>query len=188
MKRVLDYLVYLLVRVMVCLAQALSLDSGVSIGRFFAWCFTYPVPVRRRLILENLSIAFPEMTPQQRSELVYRMWEHLFLLVVEVAHIPRRIHQTNWRNYITLVNTEAIGKILHNDRPIVMVTGHFGNFEAGGYFLGILGYPTYSVARTLDNPYLNDFVKSFREASGQFLIPKNDGYEQILEVLERRDV
>lgn len=188
MKRALDYLVYLLVRVMVCLVQALSLETGVSIGRFFAWCFTYLVPIRRRLICENLATAFPTMTLQQRSELIYRMWEHLFLLVVEVAHIPRRIHQTNWRDYIALVNTGAIGKILHNDRPVVMVTGHFGNFEAGGYLLGILGYPTYSVARTLDNPHLNDFVRSFREASGQFLIPKNEGYDQILEVLERREV
>ena len=188
MKRILDYLVYLLVRVMVCLAQALSLETGVALGRFLAWCFTYLVPVRRRLIHENLTIAFPEMTSSQRLELSYRMWEHLFLLVVEVAHIPRRIHPTNWRDYITLVDSETIGKILHSDRPVVMVTGHFGNFEAGGYFLGILGYPSYSVARTLDNPYLNDFVKSFREASGQFLVPKNKGYDQILEVLERRDL
>jgi KDO2-lipid IV(A) lauroyltransferase len=116
------------------------------------------------------------------------MWEHLFLLVIEAAHIPRRIHATNWRDYIELVNTETIGKVLHNDRPLIMVTGHFGNFEAGGYFLGILGYPSYSVARKLDNPYLDQFIKTFREASGQFLIPKNDGYDQILEVLNRRDL
>ena len=187
-KIVFDFLVYLLVRVMVCLAQALSPETGVALSRFFAWCFTYLVPIRRRLIRENLAIAFPKLPPGQRSELIFRMWEHLFLLVVEVAHIPRRIHQTNWRDYITLVNTGAIGKILHNDRPIVMVTGHFGNFEAGGFFLGMLGYPTYSVARPLDNPWLNDFVKSFREASGQFLVPKNDGFDQILEVLASRDV
>lgn len=188
MKNLLDYLVYLVVRILVCVAQALSLETGVYISRLFAYLFTHILPVRRRLVHENLALAFPELSPKQRDELIARMWEHLFLLVVEVAHIARRIHPTNWRDYIKLVNTEKIGKILHNDRPLVMVTGHFGNFEAGGFLLGILGYPTYSVARTLDNPYLNDFVKMFREASGQFLIPKNDGYDQILEVLTRRDV
>ena len=188
MKRVLDYLVYLFVRIMVCLAQALSLDAGIKIGRLLALIFTHVLPFRRQLIRENLAIAFPDLTHEQREELVYQMWEHLFLLGVEVAHIARRIHPTNWRDYIKLVGTDRIGKILHNDRPLVMVTGHFGNFEAGGYLLGILGYPSFTVARTLDNPYLDRYVKSFREASGQFLIPKNDGYEQILEVLQRRDV
>ena len=69
-----------------------------------------------------------------------------------------------------------------------VVTGHFGNFELGGYFLGLLGYPTFTVARTLDNQFLDRFVKQFREGTGQFIIPKNDGYEQILEVLDHKDV
>ena len=187
MKQILDYPVYFLVRVMVCVVQALSLETGVSFARFCAWCLTYLLPIRQRLIHENLAIAFPEMPSDQRQELVYRVWEHLFLLAIEVAHLPRRIHPTNWRDYITLVNTEKIGKILHNDRPLLLVTGHFGNFEAGGYLLGILGYPSFTVARTLDNRYLHHYVTSFREASGQFLISKNDGYDLILEALERRD-
>ena len=187
MKRVIDYLVYLVVRVMICIAQALSLETGVKFGRLLARFFTSVLPIRRRLIRENLAVAFPDLTYEEREKLVYDMWEHLFLLVVEVAHIPRRIHPTNWRDYIKLIDADKLGKFLHNDRPLVMVTGHFGNFEAGGYFLGILGYPTYTVARTLDNPYLDRFVKSFREASGQFLIAKGD-FDPILGVLERRDI
>jgi KDO2-lipid IV(A) lauroyltransferase len=65
-----------------------------------------------------------------------------------------------------------------------MVTGHLGNFELGGYALGILGFPTYTVARNLDNPYLDRFLATFRSATGQHLIPKNGGYEQILNVLQ----
>ncbi|MDR1493425.1 MAG: lysophospholipid acyltransferase family protein [Planctomycetaceae bacterium] len=188
MKYILDYLVYLLVRMLICITQSLSPETGFFLARQFAFFFTHILPIRRRLIRENLASAFPKLSHEERETLVYRMWEHLFLLVIEVAHIPRRIHATNWRDYIELVNTDKIGKALHNDRPLIMVTGHFGNFEAGGYFLGILGYPSYSVARKLDNPYLDRFIKMFREASGQFLIPKNDGYDQILEVLERRDL
>ena len=188
MKRPVDYLVYLFVRVLICIVQAISVETCVFVAKRLAWLFTYVMPVRRRLIHENLTIAFPELSRKDQVDLIYKMWEHLFLLVIEVGHTVRRIHPTNWRDYIRLVNTETIGKLLHNNRPMIMVTGHFGNFEAGGFFLGILGYPTYSVARTLDNPYLDRFIKKFREASGQFLVPKNEGYDKILEVLQRRDV
>ena len=51
--------------------------------------------------------------------------------------------------------------------------------------LGILGFPTYTVARTLDNPYLDRFVNRFRAATGQHIIPKNGGYDQIVDVLAR---
>lgn len=49
--------------------------------------------------------------------------------------------------------------------------------------LGLLGVPTHSVARTLDNRYINDFLERFRGATGQHIVPKNGGYDQILEVL-----
>ncbi|GHT20042.1 hypothetical protein FACS1894189_8980 [Planctomycetales bacterium] len=66
-----------------------------------------------------------------------------------------------------------------------MVTGHFGNFEIGGFSLGVLTYPSHAVARTLDNPFLNEFVKNFRESTGQFLIDKNGGSPEIVRVLDQ---
>ncbi len=111
------------------------------------------------------------------------MWEHLFLLVLEVAHTPRKIHETNWREYVKLTNEEMLVGLLFQERPLLITTAHFGNFEVGGYVLGILGFPTFTVARTLDNPYLDRFVNRFRSRTGQFIIPKNGGYDQIETVL-----
>ncbi|MDZ7620064.1 MAG: lysophospholipid acyltransferase family protein, partial [Patescibacteria group bacterium] len=111
------------------------------------------------------------------------MWEHLFLLVVEVAHTPRKIHETNWRDYVSLRNSADMVRLLLSDRPTLIITAHFGNFEVAGYLLGILGFPTYTVARTLDNPYLDRFVNRFRGSTGARIIPKNGGYDQIVEVL-----
>jgi KDO2-lipid IV(A) lauroyltransferase len=35
-----------------------------------------------------------------------------------------------------------------------MISGHFGNFEVGGYLNGLFGFRTYTIARPLDNPFL----------------------------------
>jgi KDO2-lipid IV(A) lauroyltransferase len=75
--------------------------------------------------------------------------------------------------------------LLLGGRPVIIVTGHFGNFELGGYALGVLGFPTFTVARNLDNAYLDRYLARFRGATGQFLIPKNGGYDQILAVLSQ---
>jgi len=113
------------------------------------------------------------------------MWEHLFLLVVEVAHTPRKVHETNWRKYLHLQNVAPMVRALIGHRPLIVVTAHFANFELGGYGLGVLGFPTYSVARPLDNRYLDRFLARFRGATGQHLIPKTGGYDQIEQVLSQ---
>jgi KDO2-lipid IV(A) lauroyltransferase len=71
---------------------------------------------------------------------------------------------------------------------LLLVTGHFGNWELGGYVLGLLGFTTYAIARTLDNPYLDDFLRSFREHTGQKVLAKNDDFANIQGVLASRGV
>ncbi|GAG08085.1 unnamed protein product, partial [marine sediment metagenome] len=113
---------------------------------------------------------------------------HLFLLVVEVAHTPRKIHETNWRDHVRLGNSEIVVGELLSDRPTILVTAHVGNFEVGGYVLGLFGFPTHTVARTLDNPHIDRFLNDFRGKTGQFIIPKNGGFDQIVAVLENSGV
>ena len=182
-KKIIDYLAYVAVRILICIAQALPLETGRKLARGCAWLMNDVLHMRAKVVDENLAHAFPELSPQARLNLARRMWEHLFLLVLEVAHVPRKIHETNWRKHIKLTDVAPLMRQLISDRPVIVVTGHFGNFELGGYALGILGFPTFTVARNLDNAYLDHYLTTFRAATGQHLIPKNGGYEQIEQVL-----
>lgn len=178
-----DYLVYLVVRILICFVQAIRMETGHALARKLAWFFCDVLRIRAGVVDENLAHAFPDLSPLDRLKLARQMWEHLFLLVLEVAHAPRKIHETNWREFVHLRNEDKLVRLLLDDRPVLIVAAHQGNFEVGGYVLGVLGFPTYTVARTLDNPYLDRFLNRFRGATGQHIIPKNGGFDQITEVL-----
>lgn len=183
--QVVQYAVYWLVRVFICAVQALRMETCQALAAGGATLFADVLGVRRRVIDDNLRHAFPELNAGQRQRIAWRMWEHLFILIVEIAHAPRKIHETNWRDFIELVNAPTLTNLVLSDRPVVIVSAHFGNFEMAGYLLGILGFPTYTVARTLDNRYIDDFLNRFRSRTGQHMIPKKGGYDQIVEVLSR---
>ncbi|HEY2839536.1 MAG TPA: lysophospholipid acyltransferase family protein [Pirellulales bacterium] len=183
LREVKDYLLYLLVRLFVCFVQAISLETCERVAEWLATVCTHVIPLRRRLVEENLRHAFPDLSEAKQKEIARGMWKHLFLLVAEVAHAPRKIHETNWRDYVRICDGEGMVRRLLDDRPFLIVSGHFGNFELAGFILGILGFPTYSVARPLDNPHLHKFIASFRGASGQHIIPTKGGYDDILAVL-----
>ncbi len=178
-----DYIVYLTVRIFICVIQAVSLNVCVRCSELLAFLFNDILRIRSKLVDSNLSYAFPELSYKERREIARKMWTHLFLMVAEVAHAPRRMHGLNWWKNIRIENGKEMFRALQEDRPVILITAHFGNFEMGGYILGLLGYPTFSVARKLDNPYLNEFIGNFRGETGQFIIDKNEGYEDILSVL-----
>ncbi len=169
----LDFAVYLVVRLAVSLVQALPLDTCARYARHLAWLAADVFRVRARVVEDNLQHAFPELSPHARRMLARRMWEHLFLLAVELAQAPRKIHWTNWRDYIDLARREVLVRVLFDDRPVVLVSAHYGNFELSGYILGVLGFSSFTIARPLDNPLLNRYINEFRGSQGQYIFPKS---------------
>ena len=182
-RRLIDYSVYLVVRVAIATIQALPLSVCERVAEAMATLFTSVIPLRRKVLMENLGIAFPQLNAAQQREMAWGMWRHLFLLLMEVAHTPRKVHRTNWRELVDVPQNEAIIRTLYTERPAVVISGHFGNFELGGYLLGMFGFPTHTVARTLDNRYLDRFVNEFRSRTGQFILPKQGSGEQIEQLL-----
>ena len=182
-KTIIDYSIYLLVRFIICFIQSLRMESCHAFAKQMRWIGYDFAKIRRQVVDENLLSAFPHATPAERAEIARDMWEHLVLMICEIAHAPRKIHETNWHHYFTVTNKRGLVGYLLDRRPVVIVSGHYGNFEIAGFMLGLLGVPTFTIARTLDNPYLNAFLNRFREAKGQFIVAKQGSAGQIDDVL-----
>jgi len=177
-------LVYLVVRVFICVIQAVRMETCHLLARGMSVLACDVFRIRRSVVDENLRHAFPDWSRRQRHEVARGMWEHLVLMICEVAHVPRKIRDTNWRRYIRLHQPRPMAAALLKPHPTVLLTGHFGNFEVCGYISGLFGFPTYSVARPLDNPYLDGFLSRFRGATGQYVLPKQGSAGQVAELLD----
>jgi KDO2-lipid IV(A) lauroyltransferase len=179
-----EYAIYVLVRLIVGFAQALSIEQSYALARVLA-SILYKVNKRHRKVgLENLREAFGDLyTEADRDRIVRNVYLHFCMMLMEILHIPRKLHPNTWRDRISLVGHQRIVDRLLKGGPLIMLTGHFGNWEMAGYLFGVFGFPPNSVARTLDNPYLDRYLRSFRERTGQKMIPKKGGYDQMLEVL-----
>ncbi|WP_425616781.1 lysophospholipid acyltransferase family protein [Anatilimnocola sp. NA78] len=182
-RRVLDYPLYILLRVIIAVVQAVRIETCVVGCRFLAWLMYDVVKMRRKLVDENIAQAFPEKSLNERHAIGRGMWVHLLTMVCEIAHAPRKIHATNWRKFIHIHRKREFVKYLLLPRPRVLVSAHFGNFEVAGLMSGLLGISTFTVTRTLDNPYVDQFVLRFRELNWQFILPKKGSANQADAVL-----
>jgi KDO2-lipid IV(A) lauroyltransferase len=175
---------YFAVRVLLSLIQAVRIETCDVVCRWLAFWAADVLKIRGRIVQQNLEFAFPEKSEAERAAITQRMWHHLLLMVCEIAHLGRKIHETNWRKFFFLPNKRQWIHAVNGPGAKVCVTGHFGNFEALGHATNFFGLRTYTVVRTLDNPYLDRLMTQFRQFMGQRLLPKNDSAGQADEVLQ----
>lgn len=179
-----DYTVYLVLRLIVMFVQCLSLDAARRFAGVLA-ALAYRVDRRHRLVADdNLRHAFGDRyTPEERDHLVRATYRHFCTMLLEIILLPRKLHAHNWRNHLELFGGPRIIEQLLSGRPVLIVTGHFGNWELAGYALGLLGFKTHAVARPLDNPYVDDFLRQFRERTGQKILAKKGDFDQMTAIL-----
>lgn len=73
-------------------------------------------------------------------------------------------------------------------RGLVIVTAHLGNWEWGNSIATNLGMEGGSIARPLDNPLVNEFVRTIRERNGFRILDKRGAIRGALKCLRRGQV
>jgi KDO2-lipid IV(A) lauroyltransferase len=179
-----DYAVYLLVRIVVCVLQCLSFRAACKVATGLAWLL-YHIDRRHRLVaVDNLRHAFGEGYDEaQRERLTRMVYWHFCTMLMEIVHLPRMLRPQNWKRHIRLRDCDPMLGLLLSRRPVLVVGAHFGNWELGGYTLALFGFTTHAIARPLDNPYVDAFLRRFRQRTGQTILDKHGDFDQMQKVL-----
>lgn len=185
--RTADFAVYVAVRSAVCVAQAVPTRWAFAFADLLAAAAYHLNKRHRKVAFDNIRHAFPDLNPAGIARLVRGCYRHFATVAVEMLLLPRKLHVINWRDYASMTgpngNVAAMMDAILARRPGLIVTAHFGNWELAGFALGVLGFRTYAIARVLDNPYLERFLKRFRQATGQTIIAKKDDFDRLTEVM-----
>jgi len=136
-------------------------------------CYYNFVKRRREGAITNIARSFPEWDHRKVKQTAQASMQHMFqLFVAEAVKMPSLITPSTWQKYIHFSGLEKISERLVNNKPVIFITGHCGNWELLGYSLSVLGHSVAAVARPLDNPLVNDWVLGIREKYGLQIITK----------------
>ncbi len=185
---VVDYAVYLAVRTAACVVQTISWDSALSLARGLAR-LAYRVDRRHsQVAAENLRHAFPDLGDAAIDRIVRATYLHFVRVAVEMVRLPRALNRSNVTRiirYADPVDNDRMPEWLKAGRPLMTLTGHFGNWEVLNYMFGLLGFRGGVIARRLDNPYLDRLLVQLRQKTGQVILDKSTDYDKIMDTLRR---
>ncbi len=156
-----------------------NLRTAAMIGRaMYKWDKRH-----RERATRNIALAFPEWSQAKIDRTCKASFEHFLQLAFEVIHTPRMIHKDSWPTRMTTADLGPALDIMNARQPVILLTGHLGNWEVLGYMLAVIGYEIDAIARPIDNPMINDWLLGIREKRGMRIITKWDATGRMLEVL-----
>ena len=158
-----------------------GMDTAAGLGSVLYRCSGR----HRRRACTQISRAFPGMSAIEVSRLAERsMQSMLQLFMIETVAAPRLIGPRTWTNRVEMGELGAALRIAIADRPALFLTGHCGNWELLGSALALLGFPMTALARPLDNPWLDGWIRSVREARGLRILTKFGATGEVQKVIE----
>lgn len=157
--------------------------SGAKLGRLV---FKLSKKHRERA-RENLLRAFPEKSEAERSTIALGVLEHFGRVMADFLRSKKRTPQE------VLDSTEVVGRehltdALAQGKGIILISGHFGNWERMSHWISANGYPVSVVARDANDPEMNDLIMELRHANGAQVIARGDAVRPILERLKKNEL
>ncbi len=166
-----DLLLYVCARPVLFVLGRLPLPWVVRMGRW-AGLAAFVVDGRhRRVALENLRIAFPHLRASERWAIARKSFENVGMTMMELPALARMSPEVI-RRRVRYVGLEPYEAALRENPAALLLTGHFGNWELMALAFGAERGRLAFVARPLDNPFFDRWLRRLRTRTGNRMIEK----------------
>lgn len=159
------------------LPHAASRRLGRELGRV-AWATQ---PAVRRVARENLAFALPELAAEHA-----RIVRDCFLHVGEIfadAISSARFDLPEFCRRGTVLGLEHLLAAESAGRGIVLVTLHYGAWEALPFYITLGSGPTAMLGRPPDNPHMDRVVRELRERWGNRMFNKRGSVRELYRIV-----
>jgi Kdo2-lipid IVA lauroyltransferase/acyltransferase len=157
-----------------------AIRAGAAIGAIALAFDLY----NRSIAQRNLELAFANLRPQQRADILRETYRNFGRMAAEWVHLPQ-LARNNIEHYVSYAGREywdeAIGR--SQGRGILVLTGHFGNFELLSVAHSIYGNRIAIVQRPNRNPVLDRAIAARRRHFGNLTVPRRGAAREVMRLL-----
>ena len=124
----------------------------------------YLIASRRKLTLQNISLAFPEKNQKEIKKMA----------ITSYKNISKTFFEMLWADKLN-VEVEGMDNFIQaykQDKGVILISLHIGNWESGGMEIAKIGYPIYPIAKAQRNKIFNEKLNNETAKNGVFVIKK----------------
>lgn len=173
--------------------------AGFYFGYIFIWLFTllplsllyffsdfayqivyHLIGYRKKVVKDNLRHAFPEKSESEINDLSKRFFRHFCDFLIESAktiHLSTREIDRRFQ----YVNVELFQKYYDDGKSVVLVLGHYANWEWVANCTSHIKHKPFAIYKPLRNEKFDRLIRSIRTKWQMDTVPMNDVIRLILQ-------
>ncbi len=148
----------------------------------------YIIRYRRKLVYESMHNSFPDKSEKEITRMVKAFYHHFCDYIVETIKLLH-ISDAETKRRFVIENIDVLQRALDERRQVILMLGHYGNWEYIPSIALWLNAPEGAVMgevyRPLKNRWFDKFFLKLRSRYNTVNIPKNDIFREYIKY--RRD-
>jgi len=166
------------------LARRLPEAAAFRLGESFGAAAGALLRGRRRVVLCNLRLAFPESSAAWRAGIARASWRHLGRELVSALRLSRASEE-ELRRRTDFVGMELLRDARAKGKGVILFTAHLGSWEVGTAGFVTRGIPFDAVVKPLRNPRLDAVLAGVRARIGWGVIDAERAVREVPRALRR---
>lgn len=143
--------------------------------------------IRRRIMLENLRLAFrEEKSEAELRKIAEASMQNLLKLTVEFVRTPQVSKDPE--RYLEMPDMTSLFEAIKKRGHFMAVVSHFGNWEWLAIPVKRYGILTHAIGRPLKNPYLYRYIRHMREAANLKNVDKSGAVRESIRIMKQKGV
>ena len=116
----------------------------------------------RKIIENNISLAFPQSNLEFKKNIIKNMWTSYGKILAEYIFI-KHFRNINTQKFLEIRGQEILDEVKISKNPVIFISGHFDNFELMAMHIEKSGIDLAAIYRPLNNIFLNPLMENIRK-------------------------
>jgi KDO2-lipid IV(A) lauroyltransferase len=164
----------------------------VFCGRIFGMLLYFLSKQRRDITLTNLKNAYPTKRSKEITDICKFSYQNLGISIFELIKF-RTQSISEIKNIIKFTNPELITEVYNRGKGLIMMTGHFGNWEMLALATGIetsstLQHGINVVAKNQKNAFFDNYIIDNREKFGNKVINAGNAAKEMIKLIKNKEI
>lgn len=149
-------------------------------SNFFFFIMYYVIGYRKKVVYNNINIAFPEKTEKEKKKLTKNFFKHFIDLLFESIKSFSISEKEIKKRYI-YKNIEILNNLYNEGRSICLTGAHHNNWELSFGLPLATKISCYGAYTKINNPYFERVIKASRTKFGYDGVPTTEFSKTIKE-------
>ncbi|UZO79862.1 lipid A biosynthesis acyltransferase [Aquimarina sp. ERC-38] len=139
----------------------------------------YIIRYRRKTVLTNLQLAFPDKTASEYKKISKASYKHMCDMFLEMAR-TLSISKKEMVKRFAITNLDMFTRLSEEGRSIIVTMGHYNSYEWSNAIEIVSDFTCVGVYKPLKNKYFDALAHRIRGRFGSQVVAKRDIFRKIL--------